>query len=189
MIDYDLVDSNVAHCLIQLEKKTTTGIDNLYCLCNFFTTDLIKKLLSYAESAQNWQKVELQENKNRLAVTWDPDTVVEECHMIFNQLSDYLNHEFKKKCQLTGIQLWKDLPGYHISSHVDNNRVIYSMQIYLSTGVDQLGTCFYDNNVTVEIPYQINSGYVTDAGQTISHGLPRQVSADHVRYSIYAVWA
>ena len=39
MIDYDLVDSNVVHCLIQLGKKTTTGIDNLYCLVDFFTTD------------------------------------------------------------------------------------------------------------------------------------------------------
>lgn len=189
MIDLQLVNNNVSHCLIQLGKKSKTGIDNLYCIDNFFTTPLIQKLLAYADSVQNWQRVELQENKNRKAILWDPDTVFEECYMIFNQLSDYLNQEFKKKCQLTGIQLWKDLPGYHINSHVDNSRVVYSMQVYLSTGTDQLGTCFYDNDLTVEIPYQINTGYVTDTGQILPHGLSKPVPVGHERYSIYAVWA
>jgi len=189
MIDHDLVDSNVAHCLMQLGKKSTTGIDSLYRIDNFFTSALIKKLLDYAESAVSWQKVELQENKNRKAILWDPDTVFEECHMIFDRLSDHLNHEFKKDCRMTGIQLWKDLPGYYISSHVDNSRVVYSMQVYLSTGIDRLGTCFYHNDLTVEIPYQINTGYVTDAGQTLPHGLANPVPNGHVRYSIYAVWA
>ena len=189
MIDQDLVDSGEAHCLIQLDKKSPTGIDNLYLVDNFFTAPLLSKLLTYTQTVGNWQKVELQENKNRTAILWDPDTVFEECHMILDRLSDCLNNEFKKDCKLTGLQIWKDLPGYYLKSHVDNSRIVYSLQVYLSTGIDQLGTHFYHNGITVEIPYKINTGYVTDAGQTLKHGLAKSVPDGHTRYSIYAIWA
>ena len=108
--------------------------------------------------------------------------------MVFDQLTADLNNLFKNQLKLTGVQFWKDLPGYNIGMHVDNNRVGYSIQIYLTGGVDQLGTHFI-TDTTVEIPYAINTGYITSGAQQIKHGMIKPVPDNHTRYSVYAIWA
>lgn len=185
MIDTDLVNTNAEHCLKQLAGRQHTEFGNLYQVNNFFTRNLIEKLVLYINATTLWQPVELQEYLNRSAIVWDPDTVFEETYMIFDRLTDYLNDLFGQDLKLTGIQLWRDSPGYIIPMHVDNNRIGYSMQIYLTDGVEQLGTYFN----TLEIPYKINTGYVTSAAQKIQHGMIKPVPNDHTRYSVYAIWA
>jgi hypothetical protein len=189
MIDQELVDKNVLHCIERLDSKTATAIGNLYQLNDFFTQDLVEKLLTYASITDSWHKLEKQEYLNRQCVTWEPESVFEETFMVVDQLTTKLNELFGKNFKFTGLQLWKDSAGYHIGKHIDNTRVGYSLQIYLTSGVSNLGTYFYNNDITVEIPYQVNAGYLTDLAQDVPHGMIRPVPNNHTRYSIYGLWA
>jgi len=189
MIDQSLVDSNILHCTNSLKSKTATAIDNLYQLDNFFTRTLLEKLLGYASTAQSWHKLEKQEYANRLCISWEPECVFEETYMVLDQLTPELNELYAKDFKFTGLQLWKDTAGYYIGKHVDNTRVGYSVQIYLTSGVPNLGTYFYNDNVSVEMPYQVNSGYATDSAQALLHGMSKPVPNNHVRYCIYGLWA
>lgn len=188
MIDYSLVNANIAHSRQQLAQRQSTTVDNLYQVDNFFTQELISKLLIYVDSSTQWNSVELQEHLNRASITWDADTVFEETYMVFEQLTDDLNSLFGSEYNLSGLQVWKDSPGYNIKMHVDNNRVGYSAQIYLTGGIDQLGTHFIADS-TVEIPYAVNTGYITSVANQIPHGMIKPVPDQHTRYSVYAIWA
>jgi len=188
MINQTLINSNIEHCHCQLTQKQTTAIKDLYQLDHFFTQDLLEKLVGYAEQASNWQKVELQEYTSRYSIPWDADSVIEETYLIFDGLTNSLSDLFGKSLKLTGIQLWQDNEGYTIAPHVDNERVGYSIQIYLTEGIDHLGTHFF-SDTTVEIPYIVNTGYVTSMAQRIKHGMTKSVPKNHVRYSVYAIWA
>lgn len=189
MIDWVLVDKNIAHCRDQFSQRKQTAINNLFQLTNFFTDEMVRKLLVYANTKEHWQQVELQEHLNRVGIGWDPESVIEEVHLVFKSLTDNLNDYFNKDYKFTGLQLWKDRSGYQIAQHYDNPRVGYSIQIYLTGNIDNLGTYFSENNITVEIPYSINAGYVTDCAQRVIHGMTIPVPKNHTRISIYGIWA
>lgn len=189
MIDQTLINNNIAHCTQQLSQRSITNISNLYQINNFFTKELVEKTLDYVKISDKFHQVELQEYLNRTSITWDPDTVVEEIHNVLEKLTNDLNVLFDQNRKFCGLQIWKDTAGYLIGKHVDNSRVGYSLQIYLTTDIDNLGTYFYDNDCVVEIPYKQNAGYVTDAAQNIVHGMVRAVPPGHTRLSIYGTWS
>lgn len=95
--------------------------------------------------------------------------------------------------EFTGIDLWKDSPGYKILPHYDVPGPDYAIQIYMGEGrntFQMLGTAIYVERKhhtapLFEISYRPNSGYIIDAPHTVSHGLNHEIPPGYQRYSVY----
>jgi hypothetical protein len=83
------------------------------------------------------------------------------------------------------VTIWKDTTGYIIGNHIDNNRVVSAMQIYLSDSCPDIGTWFLD---TIEIPFVQNTGYLMHNRNQIKHGMKSQVPLGYSRISFYALF-
>ena len=81
--------------------------------------------------------------------------------------------------------IWRDHEGYTISNHVDNERVVAAMQIYLSPTLTTLGTWFLDD---IEIPFVQNTGYLMHNRNAMVHGMKNTVPSGYTRISLYALF-
>lgn len=95
--------------------------------------------------------------------------------------------------EFSGVDLWKDSPGYRITPHRDVPGPDYAVQIYMGEGhntFQMLGTAIYTEKhghttPLFEISYRPNSGYIVDAPHTVLHGLNHEIPPGYQRYSIY----
>ena len=86
--------------------------------------------------------------------------------------------------EISDSALWLDNIGFNMGSHIDNDAVVASMQVYLKDGPENFGTTFFnlDNTFSYLIPFKKNCGYIMiNKGQR--HGLLSPITED--RWSIY----
>lgn len=188
MIDQQLIQSNIEHAANSLQKIKNSDISGLFFVNDFFTQDLVDKLLLYLNSDQpQWEKKILL---HRQEINWDPDTVVEETHEIFLAQTSKINEIFpEQKLKFLGLNIWKDTTGYHIKQHTDNPVIIAAIQIYLTENSNlDLGTEFTKDQLTVNIPGKINCGYLANNSRPIPHNTTNTVPEGYVRYCLYAIW-
>jgi len=80
--------------------------------------------------------------------------------------------------------LWIDNIGFKMAPHIDNDRVVASMQVYLKDGPENSGTTFFnlDNTFSYIVPFKKNCGYIM-INKRQRHGVLTPVSEE--RWSIY----
>lgn len=189
-LDFELINKSIEYSKTRLIEKTTTTCPHLFLLNDFLYQPLLEKLLAFVEpDTEHWQTVLYQESTVRRSISWLPDTVIEETHMVMQELTNSLNDLFQKQTTFSGISVWKDVHPYSIKLHKDNNMVGTAMQLYLTSGPKNLNTVFEYNSTLIGANYQKNSGYIMDNTYKIIHGMLTPVPVDHIRYSLYAIWS
>lgn len=188
-LDFTLIDDSTVYSINQLKNKAPTVSPGLFLLESFLHPQLLAKLNDYIINADlAWQVEPYQANRNRLKINWVSDSVIEEVHIVMENLTSALNQQFNRTDRFLGVTIWKDQEGYTIERHTDNSTVNLAIQIYLTGSVDDLATKFEYGNVIISADYKENSGYLQDNQLGIMHYLDNPVPKDHVRYSLYAIW-
>lgn len=154
--------------------------DDLWSIQSLFSSQEIDECLYRISVEPDWEKVDLQNDKNREQIVWKTDGV---CDWLFSKL-DVLDFS-KFDLSFRTVMVWRDSSGYTISNHFDNDRVRAAMQIYLSTSRPELGTWFMDS---IEIPFVQNTGYLMHNRNQLQHGMKKSVPSDYARISLYALF-
>jgi hypothetical protein len=153
-------------------------LPDLWAIEHLLTPEEFVILTDLLEKENTWNKVDLQEHLSREECAWQIDGL---CDWLWEKLS---NLDFSRfGLQFRTVTVWRDMPGYCIRNHVDNDRVVAAMQIYLSESKPGLGTWFND---TVEIPFITNTGYLMHNRNHLIHGMKNSVPNGYVRKSLYA---
>jgi hypothetical protein len=192
VIDNQLIDSISQQTLQSIEQRRPTVFDGLYTVNNFLPESAVVKLKNYLPTSNEslWSPVAGQEKVNRLKLTWETDTIVEEIHEACNRLTPAVGKLASLPLNFIGLQIWKDWDGYRITPHRDNSIIDVSLQIYLFDNDSKLGTTFSEGDCTIDIPYIHNSGYMLVANNNNpTHRTTQDTPIGVTRYSLYLVWS
>lgn len=189
-IDSSLINQATEYSVNRLHSQPA---DSVMLFDSFILPELTTKLIEFLDSnAIPWESETDQTGAyamdNRLRINWLADTVIEEAHTVFENLTEVLNTKFNRTNTFLGISIWRDTQNYTINRHSDNPIIDIAMQIYLTGGPASLGTWFDHNSTTVQATYKVNSGYLLDNSERVEHWLDATVPNNHVRYSLYARW-
>jgi hypothetical protein len=190
-LKFNLIEKSTQYSIDNLKNIERTDCPYLFFLKSFINPELLDKLLKYISTEElSWVTETNQEYQNRLKLNWVFDTVVEEVHIVLENLTVELNQKFNRNNKFIGLTVWKDQEGYTIGKHDKDNSIIdLAIQIYLTEGVADLGTKFEYNNKILGTKYQKNHGYLYDNNQGVPHYMNTPVPKNHVRYSLYAMWS
>lgn len=192
-LDFKLIEKSTQHAINSLESSEVV-CTGLLCVSDFLDSDLLLKLQNYIfNESLPW---EIQEHyavrpgyhNDRKKITWVPDSVIEETHLVLDSLTDYLNRRYSKQNKFSGLSIWKDEYSYKVPVHTDNPTINISIQIYLNSNNTNLGTKFYIGPDIYETPYKVNCGYTMDNTHKILHFYDGKAPMDYYRYSLYAIW-
>lgn len=147
----------------------------LWSVKDVFDLDYLNATLRRIEQETVWVPMGLQKKSQRRCLPWTNGLIADLKETIDSL--DFSKFGFK----LNTITVWKDTAGYIINEHVDNDRVIGSMQIYLNDAPRNLGTWFGDT----EIPFVQNTGYIMDNKHKALHNMRCVVPIGVSRYSLY----
>lgn len=190
LLNFKLITNSTSYSLDRISKIDPTVCPHLFFLKDFINPDLLVKLLDYITTEEIvWTKELKQEYNNRLKLNWIPESVIEETHIVLDNLTADLNQKFNRTNKFLGLSIWKDQEGYTISMHEkDNNIIDVAVQIYLSESTVDLATKFLVNGTILTTDYKKNYGYLVDNSVGVPHYMNTPVPADHIRYSLYAMW-
>lgn len=190
-LDFDLIEQSVAWSTQQLQQKQTIT-PALAFLHSFLEPRLLSKLLARIELPMCWQDETIEDGSlsypNRKKVNWEAESVVEELHCVFQQLTPIINQTYSRSNEFLSISIWQDLPGYSIGPHRDNPIIDVAIQIYLGSGPADLGTEFAISDQWIRAPYHQNLGYIMDNRAGIEHRMLGKIAPGQQRFSIYAIW-
>jgi hypothetical protein len=191
-LDFTLIEKATNYSIDQFDKKTSTDCPYIFILHEFLDPELLEKLYKFALFNNNWSIQEdykkIGYRDSRFKLNWASDTVIEETHIVLENLTQVLNQFYNKNNKFLGINLWKDVTGFSLSKHVDNPDIDLAMQIYLNNGSDDLGTTFTYQDTIVKTPYIENHGYIMDNLGKVLHYFDSTIPVDYTRYSLYAIW-
>lgn len=195
MIDNELIQRNI-ECVGNCWRQAKVMRQSLYILQTVFTEHALEKLRTYIENPSvPWTPVEMQENLPRSKITWDPDTVIEELHMVCQGLDTLVARFFSADLNFHGLQIWQDTEGYQSIPHKDRDIIDLAMQVYLFDAPVECGTTFVfdgdgDSEVHYEVPHLHNTGYLNlNSRYSILHYTTTPVPVGIKRYSLYAYWS
>lgn len=194
MIDLTFVEEANQKLLNSLKTGQEIWGIHLMVVKDCFTKECEEKIKRYIPqiSESSWQLVSGQESRNRKAVMWESDTVVEELHMVFESVTGFISDRYRMSLNFHGIQIWQDGPGYCIGEHMDNPVIKVSLQIYLFGAEKNIGTSFrLPDGRWYEVDFEANTGYLllNDHRSGITHKSTNPVSNHTLRHSVYAVWS
>ena len=190
MIDYQLIEKTQNQIICSLDKRQPMS-SQLYKMHNVLPDDTIKKLKEYIENENaHWESYQPLRHK----ISWQADTVIEELHTAFENVTDKIQHIFESKQyqNFLGITVWKDFPEFEMNWHTDNSILSTALQLYLfDTCPPQCGTTFIIDNEHVDLPFLNNTGYILNQNleQKIIHKPSCNVPDGINRYSLYASWS
>ena len=193
MIDQQLITLSSKQALTSIEQRQSTQINAVFTVSDVLTVPASTKLKNYLSTVTDnmWTTVDGQEKLNRRKLTWESDSIIEELHNAFNDITPAISQINNSPLNFLGLQIWKDWDGYYINLHKDNSNIDASLQIYLFDNNKKLGTTFVNKDHTIEIPYIHNSGYLMftkKIGDT-KHGTTHLTPPGVIRYSLYLVWS
>jgi hypothetical protein len=196
-LDFQLIEQSTQHALAQLEKIEQTSCPYIFFLEELLYHELLEKLLKYVKQENIiWlpeepplHSVSYLPRPNRRKLNWAPDTVIEEVHIVLGNITDAINKIWDRSNNFLGLSIWCDTKNFAIKKHTDNPVIDVALQVYLTESSSIPGTTFEYDNKLIQAKYQKNHGYIMDNQAKVSHFLPKSVSNDHTRYSVYAIWA
>jgi nitroreductase len=188
-----------------MHELTITPVDdknNLYYVQNVYPEEMLAELRQLDVLQLEHVKQEWQEYLPRRKLVYDLS--VDSRH-ILSRMRNYLNSSSKReeiqlKLGLGNLaqidsSYWLDLPGFNMSTHLDNSAVGIAMQVCLADNASNLGTCFYNYSedkdpqqfdVRKQFEYKLNSGYIMINDQSQWHGCPGIVPDGTFRLTSYS---
>lgn len=190
-LDFELIKKSTEYSLDKLKNMTKSKCPDLFFLNDFLYHLMIDKLVDFLMTTEiDWQLEIYQNQLNRSKISWIPDSVIEEIHIVLKNLTPELNQKLNRNNKFLGIAIWKDQEGYTIDKHDKDNEIIdIAVQIYLTENLTDLGTNFEYNNETIQVNYRKNYGYLYDNSRGVPHYMSVPVPKEHIRYSLYAMWS
>lgn len=161
--------------------------ENFYQLTDVFSTDLYQHLVNtFNQDRSAWTQISDENTdvkRQQLSLTVN-DYVGQQ---INEELRKYVRIAEPRVGQLyqNGPQLWYDNDGYINTIHdgdVSPNHCV-NVQVYLSDGAENMGTCCYDAEAWHSVPYRANTGYMLIGPTRIPHGMQHPVT--EYRMSLY----
>lgn len=193
MLDQQLILSATEHAKQSITNSKIVNAD-FRLISNFLSPSLDSKLHTFVIEADEslWHTVPLQETLPRRSINWVFDSVVEELHLLAENLTTTVNQTFNTQgIEFQGLQLWRDCGGYALVPHRDNPIIDMSLQIYLFNCPEQYGTTFQlDNNLAV--PFIHNTGYLLhkkNYHERVLHWTTTELPVGVERYSLYLTWS
>lgn len=196
-LDFKLIEKSISYSIDILETSKII-CPGLLHVTNFLHSDLLLKLQTFIfDDNLTWGFHDYHNDYHRSINTpalyrkkidWIPDSVVEETHIVLDSLTDYLNRRFNKKNKFLGLSIYKDLSSLKLLMHTDNPVIDLSIQVYLNSNNQNLGTKFHLPQTIFQIPYKVNCGYLMDNNFKIIHSYDGFLDKNYYRYSLYAVW-
>lgn len=123
----------------------------------------------------------------RQELTWSIDGILEELTNSLPDVSSKTSTLVGKQLQCNQIRVWRDLPGYRIPFHEDDDVVYAHFQVYIASGQSDVGTTWYTSTGKYTCPFVPNTGYITVCDKRLPHGMLTAVK-DTNRYSLYATF-
>lgn len=189
MIDGELITKASNYTIEKFSNRVSTNCEYLWFLQDFLYPELIEKILKFVEQDDlPWTKVRLQTYAKRQSISWIPDTVIEELHMVINNLTPQIERVILRPQKFGGISIWKDEYPYSIGPHADQPIISSALQIYLNVGSVDTTTHFKWQDKILKPENLSNHGYFLDNRGKVVHWLPNEVPKDFYRYSLYAIW-
>lgn len=183
-LNFHRIEANKHAAELSLSKKNSTYDPTLATLSNFFQQNFIDDLIKFLEEFKDWKKTN---NLFRFQLTWESNTIIEEAHIIFEELTITVEKFVNRKLKFNGLCIWKDFENYAIPTHSDNPKIEVALQIYLQ-GPRSSGTEFIVNGTTLKLDFTANSGYIMDNRSQLLHKMINPLKKDEIRYTIYASW-
>jgi len=189
-INFELVDNSIAHLKSRMDARISTNCPDLWFLEDFLYTPLKDKLWEFISGIdkQDWAIMPEQSALSRRYINWQPDTVIEETHMVLESATTYLESLLGQTLKFHGISIWRDEFPYCIGRHSDQPGIACALQIYINSMDANLATHFEYNLEILAPEYKTNSGYLMDNKSKIIHWVPERVPKAYTRYSLYATW-
>jgi hypothetical protein len=189
-LNFDLIKQATAYSLERLNYRIPTPSSKLHFLESFIDPELSNKLLSFIQTDDIlWSPEKDQNYQTRGKLNWVFDSVIEEAHIVLENLTDKINELYQREVYFQGISVWRDIYPYTIETHRDNPEINIAVQIYLSGNGSELGTKFNYDNQVIQTPYTKDSGYIQDnTDDRTNHYFDSTIPPDHTRYSLYAIW-
>jgi hypothetical protein len=161
--------------------------ENFYQLDQVFTIDLFNRLVRvFEQDRSSWSTI-ADANTDVLRLQYSLSINEELGQQINQQLRPIVGLVESRVGTLyqNGPQLWYDGEGYINTIHdgdVSPNHCV-NVQVYLSNGAENMGTCCYDEGKWHQVPYRANAGYMLVAPTRIPHGMRNPVVGH--RISLY----
>ena len=142
-LDVKLIETSTEYSLDKLASRTSTECPYIFLLDDFLYPPLLEKLFNFVTTTElTWELVEYQEQFNRHKISWLADSVIEETHIVIQNLTTDINLIVNKPQKFIGINIWKDMHPYTIKGHSDKELISSAMQIYLNSTNINLATQF-----------------------------------------------
>jgi hypothetical protein len=117
-IKFKLIKKSTEYSLDKLKNMTKSNCPDLFFLNDFLYPPLMDKLVDFLTTTDiDWQVY--QEQVHRLKLNWIPNSVIEEVHIVLENLTSELNQKFNRNNKFFGVSIWKDREGYTIEKHKD----------------------------------------------------------------------
>lgn len=123
----------------------------------------------------------------RFELLWQLDGILEIVTESFKQVAPQVSEIIGFNVSCNQVRAWKDLPGYRIPMHEDDDSVTAHMQVYISSNDLGVGTTWYTPNGQHILPFVANSGYLTVCNYRYPHGMLLPVTKEN-RLSLYATF-
>ena len=192
MIDQQLIDRSTDVAKLSLTTCKSTASSDLHLLNDFLDKELVAKLKQYLNQDSN-DKWYLGELFDRDGLAWDADTVIEELHMVFDNLTTVISEQFfDRPLNFIGTHIWRDRSPFSQKWHSDNPMINVAIQLYLfDEAPSECGTSFMINGIELAVPYIHNSGYIltTHTPPGIIHKPSIVLPPGAIRHSIYGIWS
>ena len=124
----------------------------------------------------------------RHELTWAKDGILENLWETLKHTGSLVSDIIGKPVRFGQVRVWKDLEGFRIPFHEDDQSSVAHIQIYLSGGSQDIGTTWYTTKGRVSLPFNPNTGYLTVCDYRLPHGMLAPVQGQ-TRYSLYATFA
>lgn len=174
----------------QLDMQDVIAVDSgLWSIGQMFNGndfDLIKnQLINLPDNIYNPSPAH---PTHRFELEWTKCQLMEQLWSSLAGLNKYVSNLVGTPVKFGQVRVWKDLPGFMIPFHEDDQSSAAHIQIYISSPTDNTGTTWYTDKGRTTFPFVENSGYLTLCEKRYPHGMMQPVS-DGVRYSLYATFA
>lgn len=159
--------------------------ENFYIVENVLSDELLHKLLQLFAFKEQWRALtDANFNiRNEYNISMR-DPLVSIVNKELEPIRKIAEQRIGAQLYQNAPQVWFDHNGYLSSLHKDfSPNLTVNIQVYLTDGIEEIGTHCYDNDTWYSVPYRYNCGYMLLKPTEVTHGMKTPVTDQ--RLSLY----
>lgn len=184
-----MTNDSINFLVRSIEKSSLIERNNIFYqkFTDFFDNSMVNRIEGDIDSVKK-ENLGNQQDKPRQK-SLDSEKLVREMKIVFSHraIRESLESKYKQNFKLASVDFWYDTAGYFLPSHIDNDSIRLSLQIYLGND-EQPGTVLFDSvgakNYFDIFPFMFNGGYSMLHNGHSFHGLEYPVKKG-IRKSLY----